>query len=333
MLPSAPALPRLRVQIEGREIRTPNLLIWSQTRYRCAIPPPAQGATPELEETRRQAQRNNAASDLLRNAGQPHWGLNSGPSVGCRPATGRGAGPRASAVPKHHGCERATPASAASCGVRTHAQLPAVDLKSTPLTSRANWRWTGASGRQPRCANGRKERALVGTLLLRIGVHAPWLVCISATLRLGVSASLLLCFAASLLLCFSASLRLCFSASASLCLLRWFYVPAVASQCPYLLLYVMLLRFSAWLWQFEKTHPDIAARPRDASPRRVPETRPPPLPVSLPPSVSHPSPRPGCERACPLPAGGVLRALACLRWCGGGSAKVHAGSVRGAAVS
>ena len=28
----------------------------------------------------------------------------------------------------------------ASCGVRTHAQLPAVDLKSTPLTSRANWR-------------------------------------------------------------------------------------------------------------------------------------------------------------------------------------------------
>ena len=26
-----------------------------------------------------------------------------------------------------------------SCGVRTHAQLPAVDLKSTPLTTRANW--------------------------------------------------------------------------------------------------------------------------------------------------------------------------------------------------
>ena len=26
-------------QNEGREIRTPNLLIWSQTRYRCAIPP------------------------------------------------------------------------------------------------------------------------------------------------------------------------------------------------------------------------------------------------------------------------------------------------------
>ena len=32
-------------------------------------------------------------------------------------------------------------ALSASCGVRTHAQLPAVDLKSTPLTSRANWRW------------------------------------------------------------------------------------------------------------------------------------------------------------------------------------------------
>ena len=31
-------------------------------------------------------------------------------------------------------------ALSASCGVRTHAQLPAVDLKSTPLTSRANWR-------------------------------------------------------------------------------------------------------------------------------------------------------------------------------------------------
>ena len=26
-------------QYEGREIRTPNLLIWSQTRCRCAIPP------------------------------------------------------------------------------------------------------------------------------------------------------------------------------------------------------------------------------------------------------------------------------------------------------
>ena len=25
--------------VEGREIRTPHLLIWSQTRYRCAIPP------------------------------------------------------------------------------------------------------------------------------------------------------------------------------------------------------------------------------------------------------------------------------------------------------
>ena len=31
---------RLRAEwSEGREIRTPNLLIWSQTRYRCAIPP------------------------------------------------------------------------------------------------------------------------------------------------------------------------------------------------------------------------------------------------------------------------------------------------------
>ena len=30
---------RAEHQNEGREIRTPNLLIWSQTRYRCAIPP------------------------------------------------------------------------------------------------------------------------------------------------------------------------------------------------------------------------------------------------------------------------------------------------------
>ena len=31
-------------------------------------------------------------------------------------------------VPRYH----------VSCGVRAHAQLPAVDLKSTPLTTRAN---------------------------------------------------------------------------------------------------------------------------------------------------------------------------------------------------
>ena len=29
------------IRVEGREIRTPNLLIWSQTRCRCAIPPRA----------------------------------------------------------------------------------------------------------------------------------------------------------------------------------------------------------------------------------------------------------------------------------------------------
>ena len=32
-------------QNEGREIRTPNLLIWSQTRCRCAIPPLLASAT------------------------------------------------------------------------------------------------------------------------------------------------------------------------------------------------------------------------------------------------------------------------------------------------
>ena len=36
----------------------------------------------------------------------------------------------------------------ASCGVRTHAQLPAVDLKSTPLTSQANWPYLAARLRQ-----------------------------------------------------------------------------------------------------------------------------------------------------------------------------------------
>ena len=30
--------------LEGREIPTPNLLIWSQTRCRCAIPPLDMGA-------------------------------------------------------------------------------------------------------------------------------------------------------------------------------------------------------------------------------------------------------------------------------------------------
>ncbi len=32
---------------EAREIRTPNLLIWSQTRYRCAIAPMAATAQEE----------------------------------------------------------------------------------------------------------------------------------------------------------------------------------------------------------------------------------------------------------------------------------------------
>jgi hypothetical protein len=35
-------LSRLESKDEGREIRTPNLLIWSQTRCRCAIPPMAE---------------------------------------------------------------------------------------------------------------------------------------------------------------------------------------------------------------------------------------------------------------------------------------------------
>ena len=40
---------------------------------------------------------------------------------------------------RNTGCAPDRPAvKSASCGVRTHAQLLAVDLKSTPLTSRAN---------------------------------------------------------------------------------------------------------------------------------------------------------------------------------------------------
>ena len=34
--------------------------------------------------------------------------------------------------------KQASPCMSASCGVRTHAEFPLVDLKSTPLTTRAN---------------------------------------------------------------------------------------------------------------------------------------------------------------------------------------------------
>ena len=37
---------RFQLQNEARAIRTPNRLIWSQTRYRCAIAPP-QGRIPK----------------------------------------------------------------------------------------------------------------------------------------------------------------------------------------------------------------------------------------------------------------------------------------------
>ena len=50
--------------------------------------------------------------------------LNSGP---------RAASSRRMTHAAQHGC-----AASVSCGVRTHAQLPEVDLKSTPLTTRAN---------------------------------------------------------------------------------------------------------------------------------------------------------------------------------------------------
>ena len=39
LVQKAGSLSKLSCTNEGREIRTPNLLIWSQTRCRCAIPP------------------------------------------------------------------------------------------------------------------------------------------------------------------------------------------------------------------------------------------------------------------------------------------------------
>ena len=82
-----------------------------------------------------------------------------------------------------------------------------------------------------------------------------------------------------------------------------------------------------------ETHPGAAAvhetRPRDAPP-------PLPPPSSQVSSSTAPRLRAGVtvESCAKLrPAGEVLRARVCLRLRGGGSAKVHAGSVRGASVS
>jgi hypothetical protein len=49
------AQPRADVQNEDREIRTPNLLIWSQTRYRCAISPCAKQSAPPHQRHQQEA--------------------------------------------------------------------------------------------------------------------------------------------------------------------------------------------------------------------------------------------------------------------------------------
>ena len=55
----------------------------------------------------------------------------------------------------------------ASCGVRTHAQLPAVDLKSTPLTTRANLLSASVARRcqtsRPRTPLANRDRSLART--------------------------------------------------------------------------------------------------------------------------------------------------------------------------
>jgi hypothetical protein len=76
-----------RHEHEGREIRTPNLLIWSQTRCRCAIPPASISPTLHywlfLEKSRRAARPRNLASEgelSLRSASLWSW-----PMAGRRP--------------------------------------------------------------------------------------------------------------------------------------------------------------------------------------------------------------------------------------------------------
>ena len=126
-------------QNEDREIRTPNLLIWSQTRYRCAISPVPNRACRHTSDTNinkglstaRPVQHNN-----------PHVGLHKGPSIyepGSQPLSCSNAGPGISRQPPGDNKSQLGNNKCASRVARTHAQLPALDLKSNPLTTRANW--------------------------------------------------------------------------------------------------------------------------------------------------------------------------------------------------
>ena len=90
------AQPGADVPNEDREIRTPNLLIWSQTRYRCAISPVQNRARRHTSDTNNKKRLNTAP---LMQTNSPHWGLNPGPSVyktDALPLSYRGAGPRIS---------------------------------------------------------------------------------------------------------------------------------------------------------------------------------------------------------------------------------------------
>ena len=125
-------------QNEDREIRTPNLLIWSQTRYRCAISPVPNRARRHTSDTN----INKGLSTARPVQHNPHVGLHKGPSIykpGSQPLSCSNAGPGISRQPPGDNKSQLGNNKCASCGVRTHAQLPALDLKSNPLTTRANW--------------------------------------------------------------------------------------------------------------------------------------------------------------------------------------------------
>ena len=133
------AQPSADVQNEDREIRIPNLPIWSQTRYRCAISPVPNRAHCHSSDTIKKKRL--STTPLVQN-NSPLWGLNPGPSVyktDARPLSYKGAGPRTSRQPPGKTKSPVGSKECASCGVRTHAQLLALDLKSNPLTTRANW--------------------------------------------------------------------------------------------------------------------------------------------------------------------------------------------------
>ena len=108
------AQPSADVQNEDREIRTPNLLIWSQTRYRCAISPVPNRAHCHSSDTIKKKRL--STTPLMQN-NSPHWGLNPGPSVyktDALPLSYRGDGPRISrqspGKPNHHWATTSVPA-------------------------------------------------------------------------------------------------------------------------------------------------------------------------------------------------------------------------------